>query len=320
MSLIKNRQETKAFNFVSLCVPFSVLIVSIVFPLQPNIRLAMIAILLVWCGVALADFFSLKQTLLMRWLMKKILQSITPDLYFHCVFAVVTVAVTTIPLKLIGRDTLGEAVIALLYLVPVGWSTTRWGQAAGICAALTAALTFDYFFIPPFNTFTVGSLEGWLVLIIFLAVAIVVVGRIQSGLSRAQASEREAIFMYEMSVSLAGLRTQETVIRALAMHLQQMFQASFVEIFIQHGDQSLPTIVRIPADGTASSKPDRVLPILASPGLVGEIHLWQGNGWLPAEDSRLIKNITAQAGLALERARLAEVEMNAMAVGNGSLK
>lgn len=242
--------------------------------------------------------------------MNKILKSITPDLYFHCVFAVITVAATTLPLKLIGRDTLGEAVIALLYLVPVGWSTTRWGQAAGICAAFTAALTFDFFFIPPFNTFTVGSLEGWLVLIIFLAVAIVVVGRIQSGLSRAQASEREAIFMYEMSVSLAGLRSQEVVISALAKHLQQMFQASLVEILIQHGNQSPPTIVKIPADGVASSKPDQVLPILASPGLVGEIHLWRGNGWLPVEDSRLLKNITAQAGLALERARLAELEMN----------
>jgi K+-sensing histidine kinase KdpD len=256
----------------------------------------------------------------MRWLMKKILKSITPDLYIHCVFAVATVVATTVPLKLIGRDTLGEAVIALLYLVPVGWSTTRWGQAAGICSALAAALTFDYFFIPPFNTFSVGNLEGWLVLIIFLAVAIVVVGRIQSGLSRAQASEREAIFMYEMSVSLAGLRTQEAVTRALAIHLQQMFQTAHVEIFIQQGNQSPPIIVKIPADGVVNSKPDRVLPILASPGLVGEIHLWRGNGWLPAEDSRLIKNITSQAGLALERARLAEIEMNAMAVGNGSLK
>jgi two-component system sensor histidine kinase KdpD len=177
-----------------------------------------------------------------------------------------------------------------------------------MCAALAAALTFDFFFIPPFHTFTVGSLEGWLVLAIFLAVAIVVVGRIQSGLSRARASEREAIFMYELSAALAGLRTQDAVIHALARHLQQMFQAALVQVSIQPGNQSSPMRVKAPLDGAASGKPDRVLPILAAPGLVGEIHLWRGDGWLPPEDSRLLQNFASQAAQALERARLAEAE------------
>ncbi|HSB65654.1 MAG TPA: DUF4118 domain-containing protein, partial [Anaerolineales bacterium] len=84
--------------------------------------------------------------------------------FVSCFFAFISVAVLTILLKLIGRDTLGEAVIALLYLVPVGWSASQWGQGAGVCAAVSAALAFDYFFIPPFYTFVVGRLEGWLVL------------------------------------------------------------------------------------------------------------------------------------------------------------
>ena len=90
--------------------------------------------------------------------------------------AVGVVLMTTGLFLLIGRNVLGEGVIALLYLVPIGWSTTRWGQLPGTCAALTAALTFDYFFIPPFYTFAVGTLEGWLLLIIFLVVATVIIG------------------------------------------------------------------------------------------------------------------------------------------------
>ena len=117
--------------------------------------------------------------------------------------AVLTVVATTIPLVLIGRDTLGEAVIAMLYLVPVTWSANRWGQLPGISAALTAALAFDFLFIPPFYTFAVARLEGWLVLAIFLGVAIVVVERIQASLSQA----REAVFMYEMSAAICGQRT-----------------------------------------------------------------------------------------------------------------
>ena len=102
----------------------------------------------------------------------------------NCIFSFLSVFVLTIILMLIGRDTLGEAVIALLYLVPVGWSAAQWGQGAGVCAAVSAALALDYFFIPPFYTFAVGRLEGWLVLTIFLVVSIVVIGRIQSGLSK----------------------------------------------------------------------------------------------------------------------------------------
>jgi len=211
-------------------------------------------------------------------------------------------------LWLIGRDTLGEAVIALLYLVPVGWSASRWGQGPGIIAAGVAALTFDFFFIPPFYTFAVGRLEGWLVLAIFLGVAVVIVGRIQSVLSQARASERDAIFMYELSTALAGLRTQAAVAHILARQLQQMFQASLVKVVI-HLEEHLPDIVvSEPRDGVGRGRPDRILPILNAWGLVGEIQLWRGYGILPPEESRLLQNFTSQAAQALERTRLAEAE------------
>jgi two-component system, OmpR family, sensor histidine kinase KdpD len=252
--------------------------------------------------------------------MKRIHLSFSSAIYFNSLFAFLSVVIVTIPLALIGRDTLGEAVIALLYLVPVGWSAARWGQEAGVCAAVAAALIFDFFFIPPFLTFAVGRLEGWLVLAIFLAVSIVVIGRIQSGLAKARASGREALFMYEMSAALAGLRTQEAVVHALATNLQLMFQAELVEVSIQPGNQASAMMVKAPTAVEGSGRPDRILPILASPGLVGEIRIWRGNGWLPAEGSRLLHNFTTQATVALERARLAEAEATANAVVNGNRK
>lgn len=226
----------------------------------------------------------------------------------NCAYAFLSVAALTIVLKLIGRDVLGEAVIALLYLVPVGWSASRWGQGAGICAAVLATLAFNYFFIPPFYTFAIGRLEGWLVLGIFLIVSIVVIGRIQTGLTRALNSEREAIFMYEMSSALAGLRTQEAVIHALATKLQLMFQAGVVEVSALRGGKTGPILVTAPPNTRGNGVPDRILPILSSPGFVGEIRIWRGNGWLPAEGSRLLNNLISQASQALERARLVEAE------------
>lgn len=239
-------------------------------------------------------------------------------IYLNCLFALLSVIVITIPLLLIGRDTLGEAVIALLYLVPVGWSAARWGQGAGICAAVCAALIFDFLFIPPFYTFAVGRIEGWLVLAIFLAVSIVVVGRIQSGLTRAQTSEREAMFMYELSATLSGLRSQEAVAHALANHLQLMFQAELVEVGVQPSAHAIPMLAKAPVGVTGSGIPDRIVPILASPGLMGEIRIWRGNGWLPEDGSRLLSNLSSQASQAFERARLAESELLVNRAMNGS--
>jgi K+-sensing histidine kinase KdpD len=237
--------------------------------------------------------------------MKRNRFSFTPKLLTNSLLAVLTVAATTIPLFLIGRDTLGEAVIALLYLVPVAWSANKWGQLPGISAALTAALAFDFLFIPPFYTFAVARLEGWLVLAIFLGVAILVVGRIQDSLTKA----REAVFMYELSSALTGLRTQEAVAHTVAKQLQQLFQASLVNVIFYPENRSLSSVVSEPSDGMGKDRPDRVLPLLNSWGLVGEIQIWRGVYVdLPSEDSRLLQNFASQTARALERTQQAEIE------------
>ncbi len=243
----------------------------------------------------------------------KVHLSFSIEMLARCVEAIGIVIAATVVLSLVGRDTLGEAGIALLYLVPVGWVAARRGQGPGLIAAGLAGLLFDFFFIPPFYTFAVGRLESWLVLAIFLAVAIVIVGRVQSALSAARTGERDAILMYELSSALAGLRTQDAVARTLARHVQQMFQASLVKVVVYHQDHSLPLVARAPGDANADSEPEHVYPILAARGLVGEIQLWRGEHSLvpPAEDGRLIQRLSMQAALAIERAQPVNPEMRA---------
>jgi len=241
--------------------------------------------------------------------MKKI--KLTPTMLANGLKGMLTVLAITIPLWLIGRDVLGEAVISLLYLAPIAWSASKWGQASGVSAALTAALCFDFLFIPPFYTFAVGSLEGWLVLVIFFAIAIVVVGRIQESLSKAH----EATFMYELSSALANVRTQGAVAHTVAKYIQQMFQASQVSVIFQFSKQSPRITVSEPHDGEGKGKPDRTLPILDAWGLVGEIQIWCGEfADLPLEDSHLFQNFASQAAKAFERTQSVEVEKPA----NGS--
>jgi K+-sensing histidine kinase KdpD len=237
--------------------------------------------------------------------MRKMRISLTSPLLLNSLLAVLTVAVTTLVLYIIGRDTLGEAVIALVYLVPVAWSASRWGQWPGMVAAFAAALAFDFLFIPPFYTFTVGSLEGWLVLVIFLVVAIVVVGRIQDSLTKAH----EAVFLYELTSALASQRTPQAVAHTAARQLQQLFQANLVQVLFQPAGNLESAAAREPMDGVVEGKPDRILPLLNSWGLVGEIQIWASPyAALPPVESRMLQAFTSQVAQALDRTQQVELE------------
>jgi len=232
---------------------------------------------------------------------------LTPSMLTSSLKGMLAVMALTIPMWLVGRNVLGEAVISLLYLVPIAWSASKWGQLSGVSAALTAALLFDFLFIPPFYTFVVGSLEGWLVLVIFFAIAIVVVGRIQESLSKAH----EAIFMYELSSALSSARTEDAVAHTLARYIRQLFQASQVNVTFQSSKQT-PRIAASEAQGEElKGKPDRILALLNAWGLVGEIQIWRGEfSDLPEEDSLLLQNFASQAARAFERTQNLTMEQN----------
>jgi K+-sensing histidine kinase KdpD len=215
--------------------------------------------------------------------------------------AVLLIFAVTLLMLLTGRDVLGEAVIALLYLVPIAWSANHWGQLSGISAALSAALCFDFFFIPPFYTFAVARLEGWLVLAIFLAVAIAVVGRIQASLSTAH----DTVLMYDLCESLTGLRSQDAVARTSARRLRQFFMASLVKVIYRPEKNAPDIVVCEPREAQPTGKPDRQIPILNTWGLIGEIQIWGNHDTtLPANDSHLFRNFAGQIGRAFERAQL----------------
>jgi K+-sensing histidine kinase KdpD len=247
--------------------------------------------------------------------MKMFRLTFTPKLYRDSFYAVMLVAAATLLFLLIGFARLGEAVITLLYLVPIVWSAARWGRGPGMSAALAAALAFIFFFRPPFFGFPDGNLNDTLILIIFLFVAGVVVARVQIILSRAQASEREALLMYELSTILAMARTQEAVAYGVARFLRRRYPVPLVTVSIQLKGQTVETAAYEPQNAIMPpGKPDRTLVILDAWGPAGEIHIWSGGVDLPGEDSRLFQDFTSQIGQALERTRLTQIEtmMNSM--------
>jgi len=224
--------------------------------------------------------------------------------------AVLTISGTAFILLLMQRDMIGEGVIAMVLLLAVAWSAYQWGMAGGLSAALSAALMFDFLFIPPFYTFTIARPEGILSLVIFISVAVIMVERIQSTLSKAHQSEQEAVLMYEFTTILAGLRSLDAIARRVAQFARQRFMTEAIVVNIHPKGGKEVFYAQAPQDKVLVTKPDMILPLIDSWGLVGEMQIWRGIDMeLPSPESRLFRNIALQIGLAIERVQITEYEV-----------
>src|SRR4051812_14218517 len=122
--------------------------------------------------------------------------------------ALVTVAIglldTWIPVLSLGS----------LYVFAVLVAAVGWGLALSLPVAVASMLTFNWFFLPPTRTLHLHDGENWLVLVLYLVVAIVaseLAARARRRAQEAEQREREAAFLAEVAASLlsGGVVTDE---------------------------------------------------------------------------------------------------------------
>jgi len=221
------------------------------------------------------------------------------------VAAAIVFAITLLML-LIGPGILGQGAIALLYLIPCGWLTYLWGQVSGLSAALTAALCFDFFFIPPYGTLNIGSPEGWLLLAIFFAVSIFVVGRFHTILWNEQIHSRKATLLYEFVTSISGQRSREGIAGAVAELYQKMYLADLVQVYLNDRGEIHSLMVQSTGDlkPTTQDDPDRTYALISENTQVGEIDIWKGPVPLPSVDDPIMQTMLHHVAAALDRVQL----------------
>src|SRR6202521_4201435 len=63
--------------------------------------------------------------------------------------------------------------LSAIYLLLVLWLGARWGRGPAVAGSFGAFLFYDFFFVPPVNTFTVGGPANLLELIVLRAAPLV---------------------------------------------------------------------------------------------------------------------------------------------------
>lgn len=229
--------------------------------------------------------------------------------------ALLLVGLTTGALHLFG-SVLDAQIATVGYLLPVVASTLLWGLGPGIVAALAAFFAFNYFFIEPRFTLQVEQPQDLLVLVAFLAIAVLLsqlLGRTRAALNAAQQREHEALRLYDFSTALAAQHTDEAIAHTVAQPALETFQADRVEVLMEASGDQAASSVGLPPDRSAAPErsPAAIAPLLTARGRQGEIRVWLTRAALTPAEDRLLKTFATQGALALERSRLARSETRA---------
>jgi two-component system sensor histidine kinase KdpD len=111
-------------------------------------------------------------------------------------------AITYVDLRLLPVN---STTVALTFLLAVLGIATRWGLLEAVIASVAGALFFNFFFLPPIGTLTIGDPENWVALLAFLVTAIVASQLSTSARKRAEEAlqrQHEMERLYEFSRTL----------------------------------------------------------------------------------------------------------------------
>jgi two-component system sensor histidine kinase KdpD len=134
----------------------------------------------------------------------------------------------------------------MFYLLGVVVVSLRLGYAASLFAAVLSVLAFDFFFVPPFHTFTVADLRHLVTFGVLLAVAVVIselMRRMRDQADAARERERRTAALYELSRQLASAEGRAGQLAAAAREIGRVFDGS-VAVYLADGSGKLSVAVR----------------------------------------------------------------------------
>lgn len=118
------------------------------------------------------------------------------------------------------RERLDRAHVALGYLLVVLGASARRGRVFGLTAAFLTFAAFNFFFIPPYGTFSAARGFDWLILGSYLVTAIAVAQLLHRAEREAAARERLTVIADQASAAHEALRRREAFFAALSHDLR----------------------------------------------------------------------------------------------------
>lgn len=225
--------------------------------------------------------------------------------------ATLSAVLTTILLDWLGAD---ATTAGMVFLVLVVWSATQAGIALSLYIAVLCAISFDFFFLPPYHTFVLAGLQQWVAMFSFLATSLVagrVAERARRQARQAEQRREDVERLYTLSQEMMLHQDADGLLRDLPWLIQRIFVLDGVALYIRDQDKFVSSIGELTEP---LKKRLRDLSGDESPTLVEEegfsahaLMLGLGPvgalGWRPALLTREVATaVAAQVAIALTRA------------------
>ncbi|HUZ09745.1 MAG TPA: ATP-binding protein [Acidimicrobiales bacterium] len=230
------------------------------------------------------------------------------------------------------RSHMSVATTALVLVVPVVVGVATGGFVAGIVGMVTGFLVYDFVFIPPYYTLSVGAAQNWTALVVYAVVMVVVarvVARVNAARAEAQRRATEARRLFDLSELLVRDSSMPELLRTIVTTVRSAFDLDGAALILPVDGRlhlvasagvplSDPEIRRLTADAkvpvsleTASVQRGGVqaVPLKASDHAIGLLALrgLRGTG----RDHEPLRTFSNHLALALERAQLREQAVRA---------
>ena len=218
-----------------------------------------------------------------------------------------------------------ESHVALVYLLIILGGSSGGGRALGFTLAALAFVSIDFYFQPPYGRFEISKRPDWMVLIAFMATALVATQL----LARANEKAREASRRADEIDRLASLGAEtlstgsaSQALNAIATVVRDTIGTDTCEIWVHDEEMHAPELAARAGTGTAGAAPEvhasaeapdprtTVVPLEAHARSVGMLVLRHREPIaLDAGARRFLSALAYYAALGLERVRLvAEAE------------
>lgn len=225
------------------------------------------------------------------------------------------------------RSHLSVATTGLVLVVPVAVGVVTGGFLAGAVSVAAGFLIYDFVFIPPYYTLTVGAAQNWVALGVYVVIMLIMaklMANLEAARTKAQRREAEARRLFDLSQMFVEDRSTDELLQTIAAAVHNVFDVDGVALLLPSGDR-LSTAASAGAPLTDddlrhiqsdSRVPVPVGTISGSPGQVRAVALSNAGrpvGMLAirglpkaASDRDLLRTFANHAAMAIERSQLKE--------------
>ena len=211
-----------------------------------------------------------------------------------------------------------ETTVALTFLIAILLVAANWGLRQAVYLSVLSAAAFNFFFLPPVLTFTIGDGRNWVALLAFLVTGIVASqlaerARREAEMSRRRQTEAERLYALSQQMLVSG--NVVDLLNSLPLRIAATFTLNGAAVYLREKDRiyrSSPEYMDVTStelrDAAASrehfkdeSRGVTLVPILLGTRPIGSLGI-TGSGTSP-ETLDAVCGLTA---IAIERAGAVE--------------